>query len=111
MAKQWWEEAPLAQEQRGEWWEAAPLAQAPAQPKQDEWWKAAPKLDAEEKPQATTSNPFMGILGRAASLAGAGVGATGGVAVVVSGRTTSGNSTRTTPFPTKVTCVLSPTGE
>lgn len=80
MAKQWWEEAPLAQEQRGEWWEAAPLAQAPAQPKQDEWWKAAPKLDAEEKPQATTSNPFMGILGRAASLAGAGVGAVAEVA-------------------------------
>ena len=75
MAKQWWEEAPLAQEQRGEWWEAAPLAQAPAQPKQDEWWKAAPKVEAEEKPQATTSNPFMGALGRVASLAGAGVGA------------------------------------
>jgi hypothetical protein len=49
MAKQWWEEAPLAQEQRGEWWEAAPLAQAPEQPKQDEWWKAAPKVEAEEK--------------------------------------------------------------
>lgn len=75
MAKQWWEEAPLAQEQRGQWWEAAPLAQAPAQPKQDEWWKAAPKVEAEEKPQATTSNPFMGALGRVASLAGAGVGA------------------------------------
>lgn len=80
MAKQWWEEAPLAQEQRGEWWEAAPLAQAPAQAKQDEWWKAAPKVEAEEKPQATTSNPFMGILGRAASLAGAGVGAVAEVA-------------------------------
>jgi hypothetical protein len=80
MAKQWWEEAPLAQEQRGEWWEAAPLAQAPAQPKQDEWWKAAPKVEAEEKPQATTSNPFMGILGRAASLTGAGVGAVAEVA-------------------------------
>ena len=80
MAKQWWEEAPLAQEQRGEWWEAAPLAKAPEQSKQDEWWKAAPKVEAEEKPQATTSNPFMGILGRAASLAGAGVGAVAEVA-------------------------------
>jgi hypothetical protein len=49
MAKQWWEEAPLAQEQRGEWWETAPLAKAPEQPKQDEWWKAAPKVEAEEK--------------------------------------------------------------
>lgn len=80
MAKQWWEEAPLAQEKRGEWWEAAPLAQAPEQPKQDEWWRAAPKVEAEEKPQATTANPFIGALGRVASLTGAGVGAVAEVA-------------------------------
>ena len=41
---------------------------------------AAPKVEAEEKPQATTSNPFMGMIGRTASLTGAGVGAVAEVA-------------------------------
>ena len=33
MAKDWWESAPLAQEQSGNWWESAPLAQE--KPKED----------------------------------------------------------------------------
>lgn len=62
-----------------------PWAQYAAQPEpvsEGPWtqYAVAPKVEAEEKPQATTSNPFMGILGRAASLAGAGVGAVAEVA-------------------------------
>lgn len=72
MAKEWWEEAPLAQEKPNEWWKDAPLAQAPAQKPQDEWWQAAPVVKPQ---QETTANPFTGALGRVASLAGAGVSA------------------------------------
>jgi hypothetical protein len=36
MAKEWWEDAPLAQEKPTEWWEDAPLAKAPEQKKQTE---------------------------------------------------------------------------
>jgi len=62
-----------------------PWAQYAAQPEpvsEGPWtqYAVAPKVDAEEKPQATTANPFMGILGRAASLTGAGVGAVAEVA-------------------------------
>jgi len=51
MAKQWWEAAPLAQEQRDEWWKNAPLAQE--QP--DEWWKAASIVKKPEQPAAAPS--------------------------------------------------------
>ena len=62
-----------------------PWAQYAAQPEpvsEGPWtqYAVAPKVEAEGKPQATTSNPFMGILGRAASLTGAGVGAVAEVA-------------------------------
>jgi hypothetical protein len=62
-----------------------PWAQYAAQPEpvsEGPWtqYAVAPKVDAEEKPQATTANPFMGVLGRAASLTGAGVGAVAEVA-------------------------------
>lgn len=36
MAKEWWEDAPLAREKPTEWWEDAPLAKAPEQKKQTE---------------------------------------------------------------------------
>jgi hypothetical protein len=36
---------------------------------------AAPKVEVKEKPQDTTKNPFIGLVGRTASLAGATVGA------------------------------------
>ena len=31
MAKEWWEDAPLAREKPTEWWEDVPLAKAPEQ--------------------------------------------------------------------------------
>lgn len=49
MAKEWWEEAPLAQEKSAEWWKDAPLAETPAQQTQNEWWKAAPIVKPEEE--------------------------------------------------------------
>jgi hypothetical protein len=49
MAKEWWEEAPLAQEKPAEWWKDAPLAEAPAQQAQNEWWKTAPVVKPEEE--------------------------------------------------------------
>ena len=62
-----------------------PWAQYAAQPEpvsEGPWtqYAVAPKVEAEEKPQATTSNPFAGMIGRAASLTGAGVGAVAEVA-------------------------------
>jgi len=62
-----------------------PWAQYAAQPEpvsEGPWtqYAVAPKVEAEEKPQATTSNPFMGMIGRTASLTGAGVGAVAEVA-------------------------------
>jgi len=71
MAKEWWEDAPLAQEKSNEWWKDAPLAQPPAQQAQDEWWKAAPVVEPPKQPQSTTSNPLIGMIGRTASLTGA----------------------------------------
>jgi len=77
MAKEWWEDAPVAQEKPAEWWKDAPIAKEETKPeaKAGEWWQAAPVLTPTEQPQDTTSNPFTGALGRVASLAGAGVSA------------------------------------
>jgi len=36
MAKEWWENAPLAQEKPTEWWEEAPLVRAPSKKKEEE---------------------------------------------------------------------------
>jgi hypothetical protein len=49
MAKEWWEDAPVAQEKPTEWWKDAPIAQAPAQQAQNEWWQAAPVVKPEEE--------------------------------------------------------------
>ena len=49
MAKNWWDEAPLAEEKSAEWWQAAPLAKEEA--KAEKWWQAAPVVNAEPKPE------------------------------------------------------------
>jgi hypothetical protein len=36
MAKEWWEDAPLAREKPAEWWEEAPLVRAPSKKKEEE---------------------------------------------------------------------------
>jgi hypothetical protein len=67
MAKQWWEAAPLAQEQRDEWWKNAPLAQE--QP--DEWWKAASIV---KKPEQPVAAPYETTLSPEEQATGVGVG-------------------------------------
>jgi len=67
MAKQWWEAAPLAQEQRDEWWKNAPLAQE--QP--DEWWKAASIV---KKPEQPVAAPYEMTLSPEEQATGVGVG-------------------------------------
>jgi len=73
MAKEWWEDAPVAQEKPAEWWKDAPIAKEETKPeaKAGEWWQAAPVLTPTEQPQGTTSNPLIGAIGRTASLTGA----------------------------------------
>tara|TARA_R110000868_G_scaffold172464_2_gene408348 strand:- start:610 stop:6564 length:5955 start_codon:yes stop_codon:yes gene_type:complete len=50
MAKEWWEDAPVAQEKPAEWWKDAPVVQAP-EAKAGEWWESAPVVKAEPKPE------------------------------------------------------------
>jgi len=79
MAKNEWDvvsQTPLQAAAQDEWSVVSqtPLQAPPQKPPQDEWSVVS------QTPQATTANPFMGALGRVASLTGAGVGAVAEVA-------------------------------